>query len=165
MGTSQIVAYRKISPKLINQSTAQSYTTRLAERYSMGSMRTIEEIRRIRLKMLVKEAGSAAALNRAAERNERDSTISQILNQAAGTSGKPKELGSSMARDLEKAMGKPRGWMDNDPDLVAAQWPFKEITPDQYELLSNIERAKIEERALIMIEGKIIKSPRKNAVA
>lgn len=121
-------------------------------------MRTIEEIRRLQLKALVEEAGSAAALNRIAGRNERDSTISQILNQSPGTSGKPKELGSTLARDLEIAMRKPRGWMDNDPAITHNRWPFKEITPEQFAMLSEIEQGKIEERIGTLLDLKTEKS-------
>ncbi|MGG4603149.1 hypothetical protein ACLPHZ_20650, partial [Alcaligenaceae bacterium Me47] len=80
-------------------------------------MKTVEEVRRIRLKMLIKEVGGTAAdLNRATGKNDRDSTYSQILNQSlASKTGKPKQMGSPLARALEEACGKPLGWMDTDP--------------------------------------------------
>lgn len=115
-------------------------------------MRTVEEIRLVRLQALVAEAGSIANLNRAAGRNERDATISQILTRWPGKSGKPKELGSAMARELELAMSKPRGWMDNDPDLVIAAWPFASVSPAQYSGLSSMDQAKIEERVLVLVD-------------
>ena len=120
-------------------------------------MKTVEEIRLDRLRDLVAEAGSIANLNRAAKRNERDATISQILNRWAGKSGKPKELGSDMARELERAMDKPRGWMDNLPEETA-EWPFTEVSPAQYAELSEAERGKVEERALMLIEARRNKS-------
>lgn len=119
-------------------------------------MKTVEEIRRARLRQLVEEVGSAAEINRRSGRNERDSTLSQILNQAKGSSGKPKYMGSTLARDLEKAMGKPRGWMDNDPELSSAhRWPFATITPSQYALLSEHERGMVEERVHVILEYKL----------
>lgn len=44
------------------------------------------------------------------------------------------------------------------PGIEMPGWPFKEITPDQFALLSEAERAKVEERALTLIEGKAGKS-------
>lgn len=89
----------------------------ISHELSNRDMKTVEEIRVARLRMLIQEHGSAAALNRVAGRNERDSTFSQILTGAPNSkTGKPKTMGSDLARDLEAATGKPRGWMDNDPD-------------------------------------------------
>lgn len=127
----------------------------LAMRYLISSMKTIEEIRVIRLRQLIREYGSASAVNRAANRNERDSTLSQILTGAPNSkSGHPKTMGSEMARALELALKKPRGWMDNDPDLMPTMltdrpqldataneqapqvsWPFSYLTPDQWQSL------------------------------
>lgn len=45
------------------------------------------------------------------------------------------------------------------PGLPAPGWPFKEISPDQYALLSDTERGKVEERALTLIETKQGKRP------
>lgn len=92
-------------------------------------MKTVEEVRRIRLKMLINEVGGRAAdLNRATGKIDRDSTYSQILNQSLGSkTGKPKQMGSPLARELEKARHKETGWMDTDPDLSDDAWPFPEI--------------------------------------
>ncbi|MGE8547919.1 MAG: hypothetical protein ACN6OC_10825 [Alcaligenes sp.] len=93
-------------------------------------MKTVEEVRRIRLKMLINEVGGTAAdLNRATGKIDRDSTYSQILNQSLGSkTGKPKQMGSPMARALEEACNKETGWMDTDPDLSDEAWPFRSIT-------------------------------------
>ncbi|MGF7466503.1 hypothetical protein [Alcaligenes phenolicus] len=103
-------------------------------------MKTVEEVRRIRLKMLIKEVGGTAAdLNRATGKNDRDSTYSQILNQSLGSkTGKPKQMGSPLARALEEACGKPLGWMDTDPDLSNDAWPFPAIPKSK---LLTLERA------------------------
>lgn len=92
-------------------------------------MKTVEEVRRIRLKMLINEVGGTAAdLNRATGKIDRDSTYSQILNQSLGSkTGKPKQMGSPMARALEETCGKETGWMDTDPDLSDDAWPFRSI--------------------------------------
>ncbi|HBQ90959.1 MAG TPA: hypothetical protein DD803_16100 [Alcaligenes faecalis] len=105
-------------------------------------MKTVEEVRRIRLKMLIKEVGGTAAdLNRATGKNDRDSTYSQILNQSLGSkTGKPKQMGSPLARALEEACGKPLGWMDTDPDLSNDAWPFPAIPKSK---LLTLERADV----------------------
>jgi len=82
-------------------------------------MKTIEEIRRERLLELIDEVGSIAALNAALGLLPRDSTLSQIKNQSKESkTTKPRGMGSTMARKLEEALKKPRGWMDSDPELV-----------------------------------------------
>lgn len=84
-------------------------------------MRTIEEIRLLRLQGLMEEFGvTLAEINRRLERNARDSTLSRILNGAPdSTTGKRRAMGSNQARQLEQAFGKPVGWMDHDPAFDA----------------------------------------------
>jgi hypothetical protein len=97
---------------------------RLSATLSNGGMRTVEEVRRIRLSLLLKEFGSYAILNEKLDRPRRDSTLSQIANESANSKGgSPKTMGSPMARALEHACGKEPAWMDTDPDL----WPFEGV--------------------------------------
>lgn len=92
-----------------------------------ASMRTVEEVRRLRLAELVDELGSYVALNSKLGRSVRDSTLSQVVNRSLGTkTKKPKVMGSAQARRIEKVCGKPVGWMDTDPDFDEATWPFGE---------------------------------------
>lgn len=64
-----------------------------------------KQIRLINLRMLLKEAKSAASLAVAA--NTSPAYLSQILsNKAKG------RIGDKLARKLEEALGKPRGWLD-----------------------------------------------------
>ncbi|SRR5690606_8094057 len=109
-------------------------------------MKTVEEVRRIRLKMLIKEMGGTAAdLNRATGKNDRDSTYSQILNQSLGSkTGKPKQMGSPLARALEEACGKPIGWMDTDPDLSSDVWPFPAISKSKLVTLERADMIRLE---------------------
>lgn len=144
---------RKNSAALIIPSTAARYTTRLALRYVIRLMKTVEETRVARLRMLISEVGSTAALNRLADRNERDSTLSQILNGAPGSkTNKPKTMGSDLARALELATGKPRGWMDNDPDLLERSWPFPTVSPQRFYALPERWQGRAEERVLALVE-------------
>lgn len=83
-------------------------------------MKPVEETRLERLKALICEYKSAAALNRAAGRNERDSTFSQLINGSLNSkTQKPKTMGSELARQLELSLGLPNGWMDTPPTLTS----------------------------------------------
>jgi hypothetical protein len=128
-------------------------------------MRTIGEIRLQNLEVLVAEAGGAEAL---AERVESSAVyISQVRNRAIDhKSGKPRELGTKLARRIEAAFDKPRGWMDvkhggtDSPPpppqpLVARDasaiygaarpaWPFPNISPERYAQLPELERGRIQ---------------------
>lgn len=109
-------------------------------------MKTVEEVRRIRLKMLINEVGGTAAdLNRATGKIDRDSTYSQILNQSLGSkTGRPKQMGSPMARALEESRGKPVGWMDTDPDLSDDAWPFPTISKSSILTLDRLDIVRLE---------------------
>jgi hypothetical protein len=87
-------------------------------------MRTVEEVRRLRLQELRDECGGKwSPLNDRLGLTKTDSTLSQILNASTGSkTSKPKTMGSPLARRLEAAFGKELGWMDTDPDCQA--WPF-----------------------------------------
>jgi len=75
-----------------------------------------ETVRLSNLELLVAEAGSAAALARLASTSE--SYLSQIRNQLKTAKGTPRGVGDDLAAKLERAMGKPDGWMD-EPHRVA----------------------------------------------
>lgn len=80
-------------------------------------MRTVEEVRRERLKALRAEVGSLVAMNETLGLDKRDSTLSQIINSAKNSkTGKGKEMGSPLARRIEQAFKKPAGWMDTAPE-------------------------------------------------
>ncbi|MFV5212808.1 hypothetical protein ACLIIZ_03655 [Azonexus caeni] len=76
-------------------------------------MKTIEEIRLDNLRALVNEAGGVTRF--AETSGKQQAQISQLLNRAKDSkTGKPKAIGSSQARELEKAANKETGWLDND---------------------------------------------------
>lgn len=77
-----------------------------------------ETVRLSNLEILVAEAGSAAALARLASTSE--SYLSQIRNQLTTPKGTPRGVGDDLAAKLERAMGKPNGWMD-ETHLVATE--------------------------------------------
>lgn len=84
-------------------------------------MRTIGEIRRLRLRALLDEhAITVAELGARLGRTRRDSTLSQILNGAPDSkTGTPRQMGEAQARLIETKFDKPVGWMDRDPDFDA----------------------------------------------
>ena len=81
-----------------------------------------ETVRLSNLELLVAEAGSAAALARLASTSE--SYLSQIRNQLTTPKGTPRGVGDDLAAKLERAMGKPNGWMDEPHrEITAAEEP------------------------------------------
>jgi predicted RecB family endonuclease len=106
-------------------------------------MRTIEEIRRVRLQMLVTEHGTITKLKVKAGYSDRDATLNQYLNASIATKGgKPKEMGSKVARRIEEALALEVGWMDNDPEL-----PFSD---DLVAVLRELDK-----RALRKVENSV----------
>ena len=75
-------------------------------------MKTIEEIYRERLAILIAEAGnSQAKLARALDKQP--AQISQWLNASPDSkTGKPRVMSREVAREIERKLGKPTGWMD-----------------------------------------------------
>lgn len=77
-----------------------------------------KDIRRERLEQLCKDTGGYAAV---AERARASAdNLWQILNEVPLPSGNPRGMGDALAAKLERAFGKPEGWMDTpltDPVL------------------------------------------------
>jgi hypothetical protein len=76
----------------------------------MNTINTIEEIRRTNLRLLILEHGTGVAV--AAKCDTSSAYLSQILIRFKRKSGKSREVGTDLARKLEKGCGKPIGWMD-----------------------------------------------------
>jgi hypothetical protein len=87
----------------------------------MSGMETIEETRRNRLQMLIKKHGSMADLCEALgyARNE-TATLTRILNANVrhDRGGKPYNMGSPMARQIEEKLSLDLGWMDTPPSYA-----------------------------------------------
>lgn len=73
-------------------------------------MTIIKENRLANLKALADEIGVPELAKRMGY--NQPSYLYQILNQTAIQNGKPKNIGSNMARKIEMAMGKKEGWLD-----------------------------------------------------
>lgn len=84
-------------------------------------MRTIGEIRRLRLLQLMQELGlNFAEMNDRLGRTRVDSTLSQVVQSAPNSrTRKPRQMGDAQARLIEATLGKPEGWMDRDPEFDA----------------------------------------------
>jgi hypothetical protein len=82
------------------------------------NMQTVEETRRIRLRMLVAKYGSMAELCQLLgyARTE-TATLTRILNANIrhDRGGKPYNMGGPMARQIEEKLDLPIGWMDTPP--------------------------------------------------
>lgn len=76
-------------------------------------MKTVSETRRANLLLLLAEHGSLANLNEKLGLLRTDATLSQIKNQSTTSRGKPKAMGVTMARRIERALDLASGWMDN----------------------------------------------------
>lgn len=88
----------------------------------MEAMKTVEDIRHGNLRRLAEESGGITALNTRLGRSARDSTFNQILNRSANSKGgKPKAMGTRMARGIEEALSLSEGWMDTDHDDASFQ--------------------------------------------
>ena len=74
-------------------------------------MKTIEETYRARLRLLIAEYGSQAALARAIDKAP--AQISQWVNGSPSSiTGPPRSLKSETAREIEEKLNKPKGWFD-----------------------------------------------------
>jgi hypothetical protein len=118
----------------------------LALRKCNRKMRTIAEVRRLRLLELKDKWRTWPAMNDKLGYTARDSTLSQIASQSIGSrNDKPKEMGSDLARKLEETFGKPSGWMDTDPDEF---WPFSVISVSRWRALDERRKGMVEQAAL-----------------
>lgn len=74
-------------------------------------MQSVDVTRRENLGLLIKEAGSQAALSEVI--GKAPAQISQWLNASANSrTGKPRVMSNAIAREIEEKTGKPIGWMD-----------------------------------------------------
>lgn len=125
----------------------------LASRYEMTGMRTVEEVRHARLIELLAEFPSTQAL--ADKLGKSHAQVSQWKNQSTrrkdGVEIGKSNIDSKSARAIEELTGKPRGWMDTDPDLAPTPWPFRGFTLAQLASLDAGTLAKIEAGIAFML--------------
>ncbi|MGK0703700.1 hypothetical protein ACSFCW_09455 [Yokenella regensburgei] len=96
-------------------------------------MQTVEEIRREWLIELINRHKTIANLNLALGRAKTDATLSQIKNQAVDSkSGKPRNMGSPLAREIENKLGLEPGTLDH---------PLYEQETDRWAAYKNADEA------------------------
>lgn len=99
------------------------------------TMQTVEEIRRQKLALLIKEAGSQAELSD--RTGKAPAQISQWLNASINSkTGKPRVMSNAIARELEEKMGKPNGWFDSPAPMNGSREAFEE---DDFEDVPRID--------------------------
>ena len=115
----------------------------LAVGHVISHMLTSSETRRVRLEMLIKQHGSAAALNTALGWSRTDPKLAQIRNANPRPGrDKPYQMGDAMARDIEETLNLERGWMDTPPTYaelhgehdprVQLMQAMEHLPPDQW---------------------------------
>lgn len=83
----------------------------LAAGFPIRPMATIRQIRHANLLLLIAKFDTIQAFADKVGRSH--SQISQLRNQIVHSgSGKPRSVGDGLARDIEKTLGLPEGWMD-----------------------------------------------------
>ncbi|MDP9893213.1 hypothetical protein J2W32_001482 [Variovorax boronicumulans] len=91
-------------------------------------MKTAAQIRRENLNLLQRESGTLE--NVAARAGTSSVYLSQVRHQTIDLkTNRPRQMGSSMARRLERAFDKPLGWMDADHAEAAAEVPDEQFAP------------------------------------
>lgn len=112
-------------------------------------MQAVEETRRIRLQMLVKKHGSMANFCQLLgyARTE-TATLTRILNANVrhDRGGKPYNMGSPMAREIEEKLSLGLGWMDTPPTYL-------ELHGDEDPLLPIQRKAALEPRFTARMEN------------
>lgn len=83
-------------------------------------MRTLAAVRRENLLELLKKYPSIADFNVAIGRDRYSPTVTQIKNESGKTTGRPRRMGTSFAREIERQLALPDGWMDEDHSVGVA---------------------------------------------
>ncbi|WP_327081138.1 hypothetical protein [Polaromonas sp. CG_9.5] len=99
-------------------------------------VQTIDETRRVRLEMLIKQHGSKLAnLNEALGYERTHSQLARIRNKNARTDrpGKFFIMGDEQAREIEEKLSLPVGWMDTPPTHAEIHGE-----PDQREMMGEL---------------------------
>lgn len=103
---------------------------------SNKDMKTIEEIRRHNIKLLIAKSGSNVAL--AEKINKSAAQVSQWSNASRDSlSGRPRSISSDACREIESVLGLEVGWLDNNQgcahgfsdDAIALANDFMSLDP------------------------------------
>lgn len=132
-------------------------------RYDAGMDSKVFEIRRNRLRLLVDQLGTggqtkaASMISGIRGTDVTPSYVNRMLMEPKKTGRK--RIATDMARDIEKAFGKAKGWMDNDPqdaERVASEvssqeaWRFS-LAPHTFLQLDPATFAEIDQKLTQMV--------------
>ncbi len=124
-------------------------------------MKTIDDIRRENISILVKECGSIAKLALLLDRS--NSQVSQLKNGAKDSkTGKPRGMHDSTARYIEEKCGKQKGWLDVSHKqeeqethnnflsrLATLRQEYEQTPPNERELIDEALKQQAELRRLL----------------
>jgi len=116
----------------------------------MKTNNTIQEIRRTNLRLLIEESDEKTAIAIATRCDTSASYLSQILIRFKMASGKSREVGTGLARKLEKGCKKPKGWMDvvhHDGEVQASE---NEIVDLYFAMDEKMRQVLIEQAKMIL---------------
>jgi hypothetical protein len=98
-------------------------------------MKTIDEIRRIRLRELAAELGGQAELSKKTGKSQ--GQISGLINGVKDSkTGKKRGMHNDTAREIEKSCGKPVGWLDSLAASASIQ-KLLELDPAEVERITD----------------------------
>jgi hypothetical protein len=116
----------------------------------MKTNNTIQEIRRTNLRLLIEESDDKTAIALAKRCDTSASYLSQILIRFKMASGKSREVGTGLARKLEKGCKKPKGWMDSVHHDGEVQASENEIVDLYYAMDDKMRQVLIEQAKMIL---------------
>lgn len=100
----------------------------ISESLSNAPMKTIDEIRRDNIQVLIDEHGGNKSLADLLGKSE--AQVSQLLHGSKDSkTGKPRGMNNTTARSIEAKCGKERGWLDNDHSDVGVD-TFRALPPE-----------------------------------
>lgn len=92
-------------------------------------MRTLSDVRRENLCKLLQDYDSIADFNAAMGKERYNPTFTMIKNESGKTSGRPRRMGKSLAREIEQKLSLPNGWMDEDHAEEVEYLPGEAVSP------------------------------------
>lgn len=142
----------------------------------IAKMKSIAQIRRERLKLLVDEFKGFDVINVKLGRAAHESTLRQILNETIiPQSHRVREMTDVLARSLELACGKETFWCDRDPEIDALEtklavkwqgiksladasraWPFKKVARMSFFSLPDADQEAIESHTATLIYKNVV---------
>ncbi|MGR2663657.1 hypothetical protein ACUXVY_18895 [Chromobacterium haemolyticum] len=116
----------------------------------------IEDVRLENLRVLVVERSTIAAVAQVSDTSP--AYLSQILNRVPSRTGKPRDVGTDLARKLEQGCGKPAGWMDHPHPICGGGQVLKIEARSMEELARLLAELETETFLNLMRDALILRS-------